>query len=521
MELVSTGYPGVITNFEDLVRLEPTQDERVIEHLQRRPLPVFVDIKYTVYHRSLQKGSDTSFRRTLQEIQKLIFSITGNKVIFREVEEAVFESFQNAASRLRNTEIDLAEANQKVEELLNTMIAKNASDLHIKLLEKEGKTAIRFRINGLLVDHGTLSFEVGDALLRSLWVNYAESNRTEGSVNDGSFYYSPRHQPGQQYMVRMTEAPEIRGTIFVARIRDPNNILPLEKIGYNDQQVGVIRSLIASRQGLASINGPTNSGKSSSQSTILSMMPRSMHILEVGDPVETHQPHVAHLELDANYPGGKMAHLERYLISTVRQDPDILALTEMRDEETSRAAIDLTSQGKFVITTMHTTDFVSSFARFQRIGFAKEKLVEHKFLRGLVCQKLLPRLCECSISGPPNQKDHQRFVDLLQNEAGVIRYRNPNGCHKCNYTGVSARVIVAEAVEITWQMMPIIRSILFDNDPEPYYEYAQENGILNIHQHALKRIGAGEVDPMMAEMDIGRFGPENLLWLHPAKRSVA
>ncbi|MBL4571569.1 MAG: hypothetical protein JKY86_00635 [Gammaproteobacteria bacterium] len=79
--------------------------------------------------------------------------------------------------------------------------------------------------------------------------------------------------------------------------------------------------------------------------------------------------------------------------------------------------------------------------------------------------------------------------------------------------------MVAEAVETTTELLPIMRDILYKSDPIPFYEYAEKNAILNIHQHARERVLNGEIDPSIAETEIGRFSKENLLWLYPKKVS--
>ena len=509
MELVKT----LVTDFEQLVNATPTDDPDITEFIIKRNLPVFVDSDFRLYYKNVGPTEDPSFRRSLQEISGKLFQRTGVRVVSLPVEQAVFESFQARTSANTSEPIGEIEANQKVEDILNAMVERNASDLHIKVQEYSDVTTIRMRVNGELVHYGTLSFAIGDALLRSLWINYSDVDRTERSINNGSFYFRPRKNPNKEFMVRMTESPEARGMMFVARIRDPQEIRKLEEIGYNAQQLTVIQNLLGHRKGLASINGPTNSGKSSTQSSMLSLMPASMHIVEIGDPVETYQDHVAHFELRESYPGGKMAHLDHLLGATVRQDPDILALTEMRDSLTAKAALQLASQGKFVITTMHTTDFVSCFERFQRMGLSKEDLMAPGFLRGLVCQKLLPKLCQCALDSSPVENETQKYAYIFG--GGRIRYRNRNGCPECHHTGIIDRVLVAEAVEITHEMLPIIRKILFDSNPQEFYDYARKHHMLNIHQHACARIRAGEVDPSMAETDIGRFGKENLLWMYP------
>lgn len=515
-------------DFSQLRDLPPTNDSRVLEFISSRSLPVFVTDDDVLYYKDLMH--DMSFKRSIQLLVQMIRARTGEHVDTRCVDEATFESFSEAKQGAEPSkksadiiDIPTSGGNQKVDDLLNAMIERNASDLHIKLLREEGEATVKMRVNGELVEYAKYAFSIGDALVRSMWRSYHVGTRKESSTNNGSFYYTHKENNNKQYMVRMTESPEVRGLMFVARMRDPHEIRELDETGYNEQQNRVIKNLLGYRKGLCAICGPTNSGKSSTQSTMLAMLPHTMHIIEIGDPVETHQAHIAHFELSENYGGGEAAgggkdkHLEALLGATVRQDPDILALTEMRDQLTAKAALQLSSQGKFVITTMHTTDFVACFERFIRMGMTPADVVAPGFLRGLVCQKLIPKLCSCSVESSPVNGDTAKYAYLLADKQGSIRYRRAGGCAKCHQTGIVSRVLVAEAVEITNELYPIMRSIMLESNPNPYFEYAKAHSILNTHQHARERILAGEIDPSIAERELGRFSPDNLLWFYPNK----
>lgn len=520
-----------VTDIRQLTALESADSPELNKFIRERALDAFVDKDWNIWFRRFAHSQDPSFRLALQELRWKIRALPGNGDVssaIHGIDSAVWSSFK---SELAEREIESnsddnpsepaaghamdAESNELVDELLDSMIDLNASDLHVKTGRESTETTVRMRINGILVPTNHWNYQTGDALLRALWNSHDRIARVECGTNNGSFYH--RHAAtGKKYMVRMTEAPEIRGTMFVARIRDPEEVRKLNATGYTQQQQQVIQSLLSLRSGLISINGPTNSGKSSTQTSMLALMPRDMHIIEIGDPVETHLDHVAHFELSESHPGGKERHLKELLGSTVRQDPDMLALTEMRDELTAKAAMQLASQGKLVITTMHTFDFVTAFERLRRFGMSADDIVSPGFLRGFVSQRLLPKLCShCALTEPPDLKIAYRWIAAFGPQAPLtkIRYRNKSGCPKCNHTGVAARVLVAEAVQIDPKTLVIARKIIFDSDPAAWHEHAHNSNILNIHQHAALRVLAGEVDPIATERDLGAFSRLNLLRL--------
>ena len=519
-----------VSDYTELSSLSPAQNPEITEYINERSLEMFVDSDWNIWYKAYEHQYNPSFRRALQDVRRLVKFHSPAEIMLPKitgVASAAWNSFQSHLTeeieqlQIKQGHVDARptdkETNEQIDELLDEMVDRNASDLHIKTLLDDAKTIVRMRINGLLQQTHHWDYATGDAILRSLFNHYcAGANRIDGDINNGSFYYA-HSNTRREYMIRLNESPEKRGTICVARIRDPKDIWPLHKIGYNRQQEETLNRILTYRSGMVSINGPTNSGKSSTQSSILAMLPREMHIVEIGDPIECLQDHVAHIELSDSYPKGKDAHLEEVLKSTVRQDPDVLALTEMRDKITSKAALQLASQGKFVLTTMHTSSFISSFERLHRLGMTPEDIVAPGFLRGLIAQKLLPRLCpDCCLPKSPEPNVTQRLAYLLGDTKKTIRYRNKSGCGKCSNTGVISRILVAEAVEITDEVLAIVREIIFESNPAKWYDYARRHDIYNTHQHARQHCLDGLVDPAIAESELGAFTEKNLLWLHPA-----
>ena len=516
-----------VNDYKVLTRLEPTDNPAIQEMIQRQGLSVFVSAAFAIYYRRVT-SADRSYRRSLQELVALVTREAGTTPVSYPVGQAQWESFEawrasGAGKAVAQGKREQPEevSNEKIEQLFESMIEMGASDIHISAREHDGVTRVRMRIHGILSLYAVWTYEIGVTTVRAIWLHYCRHNRREGGINNGSFYLRPALDPDKAYMIRMSEAPEARGLIFVARIRDPAEIRPLDDMGYLDQQLNDIKSLLTLRKGLICVSGPTNSGKSTTQSSMLSCLPASLKIIEIGDPVETYLEHVDHLELRENYPGGKTAHLDDYLGTTVRQDVDLLAMTEMRDPLTSRAAVQMASQGKLVLTTMHTTDFVSAVGRLLALDIAEADILAPGFLRALISQNLLAKLCpECSLEQSPRPHESKRYEFLLAGpeKKHSMRYLNPEGCENCRNTGIVDRVLVAEVVEITPAMIEIVRKILEDKTPHAYHEWAESTGTLNMHQHARQRILRGEVDPGIAESELGRFDETNLLWMHPSRR---
>ena len=524
-----TVRPKILRDARALLELKACTAKSVNDFISSRRLDIFVDSDLNIYYKVSHANHASTWKRSIQEVRWIIRDLPEAEHLHTKsfpVEAATWESFQDGllsrsdSSLTKQQREEARKSNQKVTELLDQLINMGGSDLHISANKNDDTARVRMRINGLLKDTNTWSYKIADAVLRAVWNNNDNVHRDEDGINNGSFYH--KHSVNdKRYMVRMTESPTVQGTIFVARVRDPSEIRKLNSSGYTPEQQKTIERLLSARSGLISINGPTNSGKSTTQSAMIAYLAGEVHIVEIGDPVETHIHGVEHIELNEKYENpaggkGKEEHLKHILGSTVRQDPDMLALTEMRDELTARAAIQLASQGKLVITTMHTTSFVNAFERLQRFGVAREDITSPGFLRGMLSQRLLPQLCpHCSTDTPPpnSGKLMARNRQVFGDDVHKLRFRNRNGCPQCKETGIISRVLCAEAVEITNEVRKIARKIVFEHDDSAWLDYAREHNIINIHQHAYHRAIAGEIDTAIAMQDLGPFTPENLQWL--------
>ncbi len=518
-------FRSKITNVAFLESLNSTDQTDIVKFIETKGVEGIVSHDYKLYFKEFDKNADSSCqRRTLAELSELLQVFTNKRVDTIPIDGGVYDSW---VLNQEHSAADIAlKAAEDAEKLLQKAIKLGASDIHILTEKRNNTTSVKLRINGDMEESSTMNFAVGDALLRSLWVAYGKVTRNEMGINNGTFYYHCKidGEP-TQHMVRMNEGPDVRGGIyFVARVRDPNEIRPLNTLGYNNQQQNAILEMSAHRSGIVTINGPTNSGKSTTLATILSTFPCNRNILEIGDPIETVQSHVRAFELKDSYPGGKEAHLIDVLKCSVQLDTNVLALTEMRDALTARAAYAMSTQGKIVFTTTHVSTFVDTFRRFQNLEITADEILSPDFIRGIVCQTLLPKLCpHCCINGDEANKHHSgnkisRLRWTLQDEGGSIRFRNPEGCSQCRNTGIISRVLVAEAISVDSNMSLIIKDIVTHNKVASFWEYAQAEKIHNSFSHARERILAGEVDPISVEDEIGRFTQDNLRWLYPNSR---
>jgi type II secretory ATPase GspE/PulE/Tfp pilus assembly ATPase PilB-like protein len=194
--------------------------------------------------------------------------------------------------------------------------------------------------------------------------------------------------------------------------------------------------------------------------------------------------------LNANTDDMRESKFAEGLRVAMRSDPDILMVGEIRDAATANVAIDAVITGHQMWTTIHAIDVFAIISRLLRFGINKDDLLDEKLLNVLVGQRLLPRLCDCcKIDFTLGNLDNDLFKFLSTVDNGNIRLANPAGCEKCNYTGISGRVVAAEVLEVTSELIEDIKNLGLQAVRREFNATG-----MTIMKHALSRILNGEVD---------------------------
>lgn len=498
--------PLPITDPSQLADLVQTDNAEIRGYLQARPgLHALVDLKYRIY-----AVSQPHARRMLYELTDLVGRIYEKKPELQEITESVFSTLSKKPQQASFSKISKDKArdgNQRVEELLEQAINLGASDIHVRAWHSGA--AILVRVNQMLQPLAlNLSYEDTMLIIRSIYSArcYGEASFKADDVCDASFQYT--NAARNTYMVRLNSVPDVRGTTMVARLRNPHEIIDIRHSGYHDSQLQASRRIMSLNGGLMLYTGPTNSGKSTSTTAWVSEIPVERYVLEIGDPIEVHLPRVTHVELKREGEGAD-ARIARVFAATVRQDTDVLVLGEIRDQLTAAASESMAIQGKFVLSTLHTESVTTAVPRLIELGVSDNVVHAPGFLVGLVSQKLIPLTCQACASKEPSDAGipHQHYQKhLLGDLPGELRYRNPEGCAACRYTGIGGQTLVAEVLEISKP----VRALIAARDYDAIEDYMWENGILNKHRHALLKVREGLLDPSIVESRINPFTPDNL-----------
>ena len=406
-------------------------------------------------------------------------------------------------SKLRSHEVGSrqksASHNALVEMVLNDAIARRSSDVYIAI--HTDRTQIHFRTHGVRYLHSEISRSDGHEMARALWSLARQGQYEENATTDTAFGFGG-------FRIRANSMRDTRGNSIVLRLRDPKFIPPLSELGYSEIQQSQIDELQWSAGGLAVISGETNSGKSTTLTSLMAGMPDSEMIIEIADPIEIEFDHVTHVEFD-HYAEAAESRFLGILGGLVRQNPDTLFIGEVRDLQSATAAIDMSLQGKRVWGTVHSHSCLTTIARLEHLGIDVNLLAQPGFLNGVINQSLVPVVCEkCSSDTLPDAELTRSLQGKYQSEH--LRFHHPDGCSDC-VRGISGQTVVAEVMAFPREPSHPTRRFIRDHHLAGLAASMREEGMLSKAAHAVTKIQQGLLDPILTEEVIGRIGTRTTL----------
>lgn len=395
-----------------------------------------------------------------------------------------------------------AAATAQVEYVLGRAVDAGASDVYLDI--RRTLARIAFRVFGFVRPfEEELSAEEGLRLARSIWNLGGQSSAFDPTgACDVSFAFE---HGGRSYRVRGNSMKEVRGNSVVCRIRDPSFVLPLVESGYSPVQVRQIERMCRAPGGLILITGETNSGKSTTLSSLIASSPRTERIIEVADPVEVEFDHVSHVEIE-HYGEAAERSLAGILAALVRQNPDTLVLGEIRDARSARCAEEMAIQGKRVLSTLHTQSCAAAVPRLVNLGVSPSLVGTRAFLAGVVNQNLVPMVCSsCGLERHPDARTDAAWRERF---GGGVRFINPAGCGSCK-GGVSGQTLVAEVYPLCLDRSGRAHALIGEGRLADLERYMRDKGpgggCQSKHGHAAAKIRTGAVDPVETERIIGEF----------------
>src|SRR5581483_4300355 len=370
--------------------------------------------------------------------------------VYRRTEE-ISGLAQELEQELSAYSIDIGElaateglADAPVVKLLQTMfedaVQVNASDIHIEPDERELR--IRFRLDGVLRVQTTADRRIGSALVSRLKLMAGLDISEKRLPQDGRLNVRVRDK---NVDVRMSTMPVQHGESVVMRLlNQATGILKLEHLGMPPAMLKRFRELIHAPNGMVLVTGPTGSGKTTTLYGALNELNRpEFKILTVEDPVEYRLAGINQVQVNPKIE----LTFARVLRSMLRQDPDIILVGEMRDQETAEIGLRAAMTGHLVLSTLHTNDAISTALRLIDMGV--EPYMVAASLRGIVSQRLVRRICETCAQ--PFEID-AAMKAVVRAEIGAqadnLKFKRGAGCSQCNGTGYQGRIGVFEFLEM-------------------------------------------------------------------------
>jgi type II secretory ATPase GspE/PulE/Tfp pilus assembly ATPase PilB-like protein/8-oxo-dGTP pyrophosphatase MutT (NUDIX family) len=360
---------------------------------------------------------------------------------------------------------DNASISRLVDEVLGEGIAAHASDIHIE--PEERGIVVRHRIDGMLRPVRTLPRSAAQALVSRLKILCGLDIADRLRPQDGRARVALN---GVAVDLRVSTLPASHGEKVAIRVLDARGaVRALDAMGFNDDELRSIETLIESREGLILVTGPTGSGKTTTlYAALRRLQERGLNIVTVEDPIEYRLPGIVQVQVNERA-GLTFAAALR---SIMRQDPDVLLIGEIRDRETAEIAIQASLTGHLVFSTLHTNDAASAVTRLVDIGVLPYKIATA--LKGVLAQRLVRRLCTCgSASGRR---------DRMVAEPPAVT------CAVCGGEGFRGRLAIVEVLRAT---PAFERAVADGQSTERLAETARQAGMRSLWDSGMAHVEAG------------------------------
>ena len=332
-----------------------------------------------------------------------------------------------------------------IDYLLENAYKLQASDIHLEPQEKY--LQIRYRVDGKLILIYKASSKINNFLISYLKLISNLDIAEKRLPQDGKFIF-----PAQNIDIRISTIPVLFGEKVVLRLLgNKENLLNLNQMGFSKMNLKYFKDMISASSGLIVITGPVNSGKSTLLYASLNYLNRlDTNIITIEDPVELNLDGINQMQINQKA-GMDFAVALR---ASLRQDPDIVMIGEIRDEVVAKQAITTALTGHLVLTTLHTKNALGVPARLIDLGVSPVML--SIALLGMTSQRLVRKICpKCKVSYKPSENSLEALLLGKDFYLGMDLYKG-KGCKYCNYTGFLGQIALQEILRPTEKMRYLI-----------------------------------------------------------------
>ncbi|MFS0822527.1 GspE/PulE family protein [Bacillus sp. 1P02SD] len=362
---------------------------------------------------------------------------------FYDLDEGVKELFAEAPTEIEEERITNEDSPvvKLVNQILQNAVQQRASDIHVD--PHETKVLLRYRVDGVLRTERSLPKSMQGVLTARIKI-MANLDITESRIpQDGRIKINLE---AHHIDLRVSTLPTVFGEKIVMRVLDLGSALNnLSQLGFNNVNLKRFKKLIHNPTGIVLITGPTGSGKSSTLYAALNQLnSEDVNIITIEDPVEYQLEGINQIQVNSNV-GMTFA---KGLRAILRQDPNIIMVGEIRDQETADVAVRASLTGHLVLSTLHTNDSLGTITRLIDMGV--EPFLVASSLSGVVAQRLVRRVCrDCGRLQEPTVRELEIFT---KRGITIEKVNRGKGCGTCNMTGYKGRVAIHELLVINDDM---------------------------------------------------------------------
>lgn len=364
-----------------------------------------------------------------------------------------------------------------VREMIEKAVRQRASDIHIEPMER--KVRVRYRIDGALYERAKYDIKLFPAMSARVKIIGGMDISEKRKPQDGRI---TQVVDRVEYDIRVSVLPTVYGEKIVMRLTSKSS-LTREKgqLGLKPSELAQFDYILQNPHGILLVTGPTGSGKSTTLYTALSELNKEdVNIITVEDPVEANIDGINQIQVNAK------ANLTfaSALRSILRQDPDIIMIGEIRDQETATIAVQASITGHLVVSTLHTNSSASTITRLENMGIEPYLIADS--IIGVIAQRLVRRLCpDCKRQRRATQEEKE-FMGYNPAEDTLIY--EPCGCPKCDHTGYKGRIGVYEIM----QMTPKLKTIISRREgADAIRTQALQEGMHTLHMSAVEYVLEG------------------------------
>ncbi|MCB1256162.1 MAG: Flp pilus assembly complex ATPase component TadA [Microthrixaceae bacterium] len=513
--------------FIDLTEETPQKDatQLVGEELARKHsvVPLRIDDEGRVYL-AVADPLDTDAIEELTQRCKRIGIVMGARSQIERLLEDAYNVLDTATEHIRAFELTAADEiskgddesfavdeNAPIVQVANRIITQavrnRASDVHVEPGEKAVR--VRYRVDGAMTEAITLPANMASALVSRFKVmsglNIVERRRPQ----DGQFGVGV---DGRPIDIRISTVPTIHGEKVVMRLLDKTkSLISLKGLGMHPQVEDEYLKIVTAPLGMLLCTGPTGSGKTTTlYATLAEINDPTRNVVTIEDPVEYQFEGITQMPIS-----GTGTSFADGLRGILRQDPDIILVGEIRDEETARIAMQASLTGHFVLSSLHAVDSVAAVHRFTDMGL--EPFLVASSLTGVVGQRLLRRICSnCKTEYTPTAREVTIVDEFVGHQP--TEWVKGAGCNMCSNTGFRGRVGVYELLSVSDTIREMIverashhelRAVAIDEGMRTMQMQAFElvvNGITTVEDvvRSVYAPGVGESEESQLELPAGR-----------------